>query len=303
MTRRSQAAHSRLQPNNLLAKAHEHYQTNGPGKVVRGSKEKMVYLRERKALKTIGIVVLGKICLIIYFKLHYLLDIYMELKVIVEGIERSVTGITEQTTCAQIIYALAHATSQKGRFIMLEKFRNAERRLSPNDKPLEVLQKWSDKAPNVMFVMKRVESEDDVNPNPSTTTTKTSSIPTQSRSTTSLPAYNIGTLTRNRPPPPDYNTVMEQKFASLSRGTHSRPSLPIPQAEDITIAKMGLSHNDLMNLIEKQRQTIEKQRENLFNAELMLPSPTERELLQLERQQDELTFLTIFKHNLGKKCF
>lgn len=30
------------------------------GKSIRGSKEKIVYLRERKALKTIGIVVLGK---------------------------------------------------------------------------------------------------------------------------------------------------------------------------------------------------------------------------------------------------
>lgn len=45
--------------NVAFPQAHEHYQTCGPGKAVRGSKEKMVYLRERKALKTIGIVVLG----------------------------------------------------------------------------------------------------------------------------------------------------------------------------------------------------------------------------------------------------
>lgn len=43
-----------------LIKAHDHYQMCGPGKAARGSKEKMVYLRERKALKTIGIVVLGE---------------------------------------------------------------------------------------------------------------------------------------------------------------------------------------------------------------------------------------------------
>ena len=74
LAKRAQTAQARLQPNNLiknviyenfatislfLVQAHEHYQINGPGKVVRGSKEKMVYLRERKALKTIGIVVLG----------------------------------------------------------------------------------------------------------------------------------------------------------------------------------------------------------------------------------------------------
>lgn len=50
---------NRLQPANLLAKAQQYYQTNVPGKNIRGSKEKIVYLRERKALKTIGIVVLG----------------------------------------------------------------------------------------------------------------------------------------------------------------------------------------------------------------------------------------------------
>ena len=55
-----------LQPHNLVAKAHKHYNTHGPGKAMRGSKEKIVYMRERKALKTIGIVVLGMIILYSY---------------------------------------------------------------------------------------------------------------------------------------------------------------------------------------------------------------------------------------------
>ncbi|CAJ0610210.1 unnamed protein product [Cylicocyclus nassatus] len=76
MTRRAQAVHARLQPNNLLAKAYEHYQINGPGKAVRGSKEKMVYLRERKALKTIGIVVLGFIICWMPFFVMYLIEVF-----------------------------------------------------------------------------------------------------------------------------------------------------------------------------------------------------------------------------------
>ncbi|VDK41983.1 unnamed protein product [Anisakis simplex] len=60
LTKTAQLCHNRLQPINLLDKAQDHYHTYGPGKITRGSKEKMVYLRERKALKTIGIVVLGK---------------------------------------------------------------------------------------------------------------------------------------------------------------------------------------------------------------------------------------------------
>lgn len=49
----------KLQPTHLVAKAQQHYHKHGPGKAIRGSKEKIVYMRERKALKTIGIVVLG----------------------------------------------------------------------------------------------------------------------------------------------------------------------------------------------------------------------------------------------------
>ncbi|VDM40973.1 unnamed protein product [Toxocara canis] len=103
----------------------------------------------------------------------------MELKVNVDGVERSVSGLTETTTCAQIIYALAHATGQKGRFVLVEKYRNAvsfllpyhqsaarittadpmhlERSLAPTDRPLEMLRKWDQHSQHVRFVLKHLE--------------------------------------------------------------------------------------------------------------------------------------------------
>ncbi|KAI1725820.1 7 transmembrane receptor (rhodopsin family) domain-containing protein [Ditylenchus destructor] len=74
-TRATNAHHAgsthRLQPANLLTKA------NGGGKTIRGSKEKIVYLRERKALKTIGIVVLGFIICWMPFFVVYLVEVFL----------------------------------------------------------------------------------------------------------------------------------------------------------------------------------------------------------------------------------
>ena len=50
---------------------------------------------------------------------------------------------------------MAHATAQTGRFILIEKWRNKERVLSPNDRPLASLAKWGEYANDVIFVMKR----------------------------------------------------------------------------------------------------------------------------------------------------
>lgn len=49
----------------------------------------------------------------------------MDLIVFVNGVARNVSGVTEQTTCAEIVYALAHATNQKGQFVLVSTFSNS----------------------------------------------------------------------------------------------------------------------------------------------------------------------------------
>lgn len=51
----------------------------------------------------------------------------MELKVWDDGIQRVVCGLTEDTTCQDVVVALALATKQTGRFTLIEKWRNSER--------------------------------------------------------------------------------------------------------------------------------------------------------------------------------
>lgn len=55
----AQHCYLKIQPRYLLAKAHDRYQTYGPGKFGSNSREKIVYMKERKALKTIAILFLG----------------------------------------------------------------------------------------------------------------------------------------------------------------------------------------------------------------------------------------------------
>lgn len=79
----------------------------------------------------------------------------MELKVWVEGIQRIVCGVTEKTTCQDVVYALAHATGKTGRFTLIERWRNNERLLAPQEHPLKVLQKWGEYAQDVQFILQR----------------------------------------------------------------------------------------------------------------------------------------------------
>lgn len=37
-----------------------------------------------------------------------------------------------------VVYALAHATGKSGRFTLIERWRNNERQLAPNENPLKV---------------------------------------------------------------------------------------------------------------------------------------------------------------------
>nr|XP_039266846.1 ras association domain-containing protein 8-like [Styela clava] len=79
----------------------------------------------------------------------------MELKVWVEGIQRVVCGITEQTTVQEVVIALAQATGRTGRYTLVEKWKDMEKLLPPSEHPIKVLEKWGEYASDVQFLLKR----------------------------------------------------------------------------------------------------------------------------------------------------
>ncbi|XP_037086691.1 ras association domain-containing protein 7-like [Pollicipes pollicipes] len=79
----------------------------------------------------------------------------MELKVWVDGIQRIVCGVSETTSCQDVVYALAHATGRTGRFTLIERWRNNERLLAPQELPVKVLMKWGEYSSDVQFILLR----------------------------------------------------------------------------------------------------------------------------------------------------
>ncbi|KFP62879.1 Ras association domain-containing protein 7, partial [Cariama cristata] len=70
----------------------------------------------------------------------------MELKVWVDGIQRVVCGVSEQTTCQEVVIALARAIGQTGRYVLVQ---------LPLECPLESLAKCGQYANDVQFVLRR----------------------------------------------------------------------------------------------------------------------------------------------------
>ncbi|CAL9683512.1 unnamed protein product [Knipowitschia caucasica] len=79
----------------------------------------------------------------------------MELKVWVDGVQRIVCGVTEFTTCQDVVIALAQAIGRTGRYTLIERWRDTERPLSPQEFPVVSLNKWGHYASDVQLILQR----------------------------------------------------------------------------------------------------------------------------------------------------
>ncbi|XP_056307315.1 ras association domain-containing protein 8 [Danio aesculapii] len=79
----------------------------------------------------------------------------MELKVWVDGVVRVVCGLSEDTSCQDVVIALAQAIGQTGRYVLIQKLRDTERQLLANECPLESLAKLGQHGSEVQFFLRR----------------------------------------------------------------------------------------------------------------------------------------------------
>ncbi|KAH7732207.1 Protein K05B2.2 a [Aphelenchoides avenae] len=246
-----------------------------------------------------------------------------DLTVHTNGTAHNVSGVDVNTTCAQIVYALAHATNQKGRFVLVAIVSGSadQHRFSPCDSPLAFVQSCQEKGRDVRLELRHVQSslaKNEAEKMSNYATANYAELPASSSSsytglpsvqqqqgslphTMSFPMLRRTSRPPTRPSPPTYNEVIEQRCNSLSRNQSKSIMNVLRQrraSQDGTVVAMdcvdsslidgSLSNEQLEKLLESQRQTIEAQKQELLQLELTLGNDEERELMQLRKQHSNL---------------
>ncbi|XP_075906320.1 ras association domain-containing protein 7 isoform X2 [Nelusetta ayraudi] len=90
----------------------------------------------------------------------------MELKVWVDGVVRVVCGLSEETSCQDVVIALAQAIGQTGRYVLIQRLRDTERQLLATERPLESLAKLGQHGSEVQFFLRRTGPSSSDGPSP-----------------------------------------------------------------------------------------------------------------------------------------
>ncbi|XP_076862655.1 ras association domain-containing protein 8b [Brachyhypopomus gauderio] len=209
----------------------------------------------------------------------------MELKVWVDGVQRIVCGVTEVTTCQEVVIALAQAIGRTGRYTLIEKWRETERHLAPHENPVVSLNKWGQYASDVQLVLQRTSPSLSERP-----TSETSGLgPERGSYRQSLPP-----LAKLRPFATDHSLKRREPkrksltFAGSSRGFRdifgrSRESCRARSATP------GLGVQDLCRLVQLQKEKLHSLEQRLqgcereLHSELLMPEDEEK-LCSLEQQ-------------------
>lgn len=77
------------------------------------------------------------------------------MKVWVEGVVRVVCGLSLNTSCQDVVIALAQAIGQTGRYILIMNLRGTERQLLKDDCPLKEVAQLGQQASDVHFILRR----------------------------------------------------------------------------------------------------------------------------------------------------
>uniref|UniRef100_A0A3P8NA27 Ras-associating domain-containing protein n=1 Tax=Astatotilapia calliptera TaxID=8154 RepID=A0A3P8NA27_ASTCA len=228
----------------------------------------------------------------------------MELKVWVDGVVRVVCGLSEETSCQDVVIALAQAIGQTGRYVLIQRLRDTERQLLATERPLESLAKLGQHGNEVQFFLRRTgpSSSDgpgskQERPNPLPLPKHPEPEPLKRSQPKKALTFNLGPSTspktkakqlkRSPRDSPEQRASPSPSSSPLSPHMSSpSPSLPIGPSKDEVFRKV-LQQQERLRAIEAQLEALERES---HTWERPYPSPCPSPLSDA-RLQDEMDAL------------
>ncbi|KAM3625803.1 uncharacterized protein V6R79_017768 [Siganus canaliculatus] len=206
----------------------------------------------------------------------------MELKVCVDGIVRVVCGLSLNTSCQEVVIALAQAIGQTGRYVLVLKLRGTERQLLADECPLQSLAQLGQLAAEVQFLLQR--------------TGPSHAGGLYSSSTERLPLY--------RPPESKPQKTREpQKAFTFNLGPSTFPRIPKPNRAWSPSPRASPEPRESLSILDPSdsfsskeevfRQLVEQQRK-LYELDIQLQAlERETEMWEQERSLTPVPSLTV----------
>lgn len=222
-----------------------------------------------------------------------------------DGVQRVVCGVTEKTSCQDVVIALAQAIGQTGRYVLIQTLRDKERQLLPHERPLEFLSKSGQYANDVHFILKRTgpslaeRPSSDSGPLPPERTFARSSLPLN-------PKVHSTEVTRSKEPkksltfnlgPMSSSDLLLKHRQKQQNGTVAKESSPRQTSKD-DIFKLVLQQQEQLKAFEMQNVALGKDLQTWERGRVGGPH---------EEDEDEVAFLErLIRRNeseLGEEMF
>ncbi|XP_063336037.1 ras association domain-containing protein 7-like isoform X2 [Pelmatolapia mariae] len=228
----------------------------------------------------------------------------MELKVWVDGVVRVVCGLSEETSCQDVVIALAQAIGQTGRYVLIQRLRDTERQLLATERPLESLAKLGQHGNEVQFFLRRTgpSSSDgpgskQERPNPLPLPKHPEPEPLKRSQPKKALTFNLGPSSspktkakqfkRSPRDSPEQRASPSPSSSPLSPHMSSpSPSLPIGPSKDEVFRKV-LQQQERLRAIEAQLEALERE-SHTWDRPYPSPCPSPVSDARLQDEMDAL---------------
>ncbi|KAB5565530.1 hypothetical protein PHYPO_G00242660 [Pangasianodon hypophthalmus] len=211
----------------------------------------------------------------------------MELKVWVDGVVRVVCGLSEETSCQDVVIALAQAIGQTGRYVLIQRLRDTERQLLATERPLESLAKLGQHSNEVQFYLRRTgpsSSSDSHERTLSLHKPSETGPPKRSAPRKSL-TFSLGPSSSPRTRPKQNRRTPSTKLLPESRASPLPHTSHLPSLSREEVFRQVLQQQERLQALEAQLEILEQEMQAWDQQEDL--AAAEQTLLEDEEQWEE----------------